>query len=463
MVSNHNVMSDDRDELGSLSPDNKRRKYNGDHGGSVNRTMPPRYSVGQTGVAVGPGTPFPFGQHPSAPHSYPPAAVHARRESLPGLRGVVSPPGPMAPPPRPGMGYQQHRLSQGHITHDRSLTLPPLQTANQGVQGAAAGSGKTAEEQIMNIGFRYKIKVLNQVAPPAVKGKAMPRGPLIAIEGDNAEAAKELAKWMKDLLSSGTDLDGNLLAAPDISTTGSKEEVMAQYHRLAADWLGKSKVILESLTWKVDDKEPVDATMTDVAPDKSTQSNRKIDEDYDDSSFKDDDVNDNEAQKGERSERSSFDSTESMDVDKNKKQSSTTFENNPSSSYAAKPVSIIPNYSLHTSNMIACSIPLGSSDPYSPNDHWQWTATQWRGIIGPDLTIYIRDTVAGESGRPSVEIESVDGRPDVGLFVVRRMKQESQETTGDTKAGNMQVEASVLRRVGFEVSEWVRAFGTAAG
>ena len=185
----------ERDGLGPLSPDNKRRRFNGDHGTSVSRAMPPRYGANHPGMTVGPGTPFPFGQAPP-PQPYPPAAVHARRESLPGLRGVVSPPGPMAPPPRPGMGYQQHRLSQGHLPHDRSLTLPPLQTGHPEPPTSTVVAVKTAEEQIMNMDFRYKIKVLSQIAPPAMKSKEQPRGPLIAVEGDSAEAAKEFADWL---------------------------------------------------------------------------------------------------------------------------------------------------------------------------------------------------------------------------------------------------------------------------
>ena len=144
---------------------------------------------------------------------------------------------------------------------------------------------------------------------------------------------------------------------------------------------------------------------------------------------------------------------EKMDVNK---RPFTTIPNNGTPT--SKPVMIIPNYSLYTSNFFARQIPIGPNDPYAPNDHWQWTATLWRGIIGPDLTIYVRDAPADGTSGPSLEIEGVEDRPEVGLFVVKRMR---GEEIGD---GNLnptagEVEASVLRRVGFEVSEWVRAFG----
>ena len=460
MSPNQHSYADERDDLGSLSPENKRRRFNGDHGTTVNRVNPPRYGAAPPGAVVGPGTPFPFGQGPPPPHPYPPAIAAVRRESLPGLRGVVSPPGPMAPPPRPGMGYQQHRLSQGHLTHDRSLTLPPLQTAHQGSSTGTAGGGKTAEEQIMSIGFRYKIKVLSQVAPPAPKSNEAPRGPLIAVEGDNAEAARELAEWLKNTLSSSEGLCGNLFDGPELPASGSKEEVMAQYHRLAADWLGKSKGIRESIAMKVAPKLAIDAAMPDVVSSQSPQSSRKVDENYDDESSSQENMQENEVADKDVDQRSKSDAAENMDIDKG---SVAAAEQDVPRVDTTKPISIIPNYSLHTSNSVACLIPLGTCDPYSPNDHWQWTATQWRGIIGPDLTIYVRGAVAGESGRPSVEIEGVDGRPDVGLFVVRRTKNEGQEGVIEARDAGVQVEASVLRRVGFEVSEWVRAFRTDTG
>jgi len=101
-----------------------------------------------------------------------------------------------------------------------------------------------------------------------------------------------------------------------------------------------------------------------------------------------------------------------------------------------KPIAILPLFSLHASNTFACRIPL--IDTYAPNDHWSWNATQWRGVIGADLTIYLKD---GEEKGKMVE-QSEEER----LFVVRR-------------GADADVDGSTLRRVGFEVGEWVRAFG----
>lgn len=444
MSPSYNGHVDERDDIGPLSPDIKRRRFNGDHQPSVTRSMPPRYGNAPPGVPVGPGTPFPFGQAPP-PHPYPPAVAHIRRESLPGLRGMVSPPGPMPPPPRPGMGYQQHRMSQGHIPHDRSLTLPPLQTGSISLPsgaGAIAGSGKNAEEQIMNMPFRYKVKVLGQVAPPAVIGKDSPRGPLVAVEGDNAEAVAELGKWLNDKLKKGHDLTVNLISSPDVSANDDKKP-MVQYHLLAIDWLSKSDEIVASTEY-TPAMDPVDSAMSDVSPTKEpAQSARKIDENYDDSDSSAN--NDSSKQSKEANEQSQATDGEKMEVDR-----TPTIAKPISSAQSisgAKPVGIITNYSVHASNVFACRIPIQPSEVYSPSDHWQWAATQWRGVVGPDLTIFVRDAVVGETGKPTVEMLE-----EGNLFVVKRTKGEGEK--------GLELDPSALRRLGFEVSEWVRAFGS---
>ena len=311
----------------------------------------------------------------------------------------------------------------------------------------------------MSISFRYKIKVLSQVAPPAARSKERPRGPLIAVEGDSAELAKEFADWLRETLNASNDLAARLIEGPKLAASGDKEEVMAQYHQLASEWLFKSKDIVESITIPTIEKAPVDDAMPDALSPPPAQSGRQIEENYEDTeieSRQSDNAEENQ-KSDEKSTQAGSTAPENMEVDKEPKRTSTTATTDGTHSLSVKPISIIANYSLSTSNLVACLIPLGQSDPYSPNDHWQWTATQWRGIVGPDLTIYIRDAASVESGRPPVEIEGVEGRPDVGLFVMSKTKTESQDGGVD---GSLQVEASVLRRMGFEVGEWVRAFET---
>ncbi|KAI7238193.1 hypothetical protein KC330_g2720 [Hortaea werneckii] len=639
---------DERDDIGPLSPESKRRRFNGEHV-SIGRNIPPRFA---STPLVQPGTPYPFSYHqqhqqqqqthpplpslppqPHHPHSQPyqpqppPSSLTTRRESLPGLHGIgVSPStggaggsgagGPMAPPPPPrppGMGYQQHRLSQGHLPHDhRSLTLPPLQTSgNVGGRNSIAGlssassvvvgpgsglgsnataaaaavirrsvsgnrdpssssltaavasssSAKMIEDVIRGMDFRYKIGILAKVAPPAAfpaphfllpssassasisakNGKGsrtegreglMARGPLIAIEGDDAEAVRELGRWLSSELgkkagggggSAEEDLEVRLVEGPldevsrERDDEGGKiggkkrEKPIIEYHLLITEWLAKSDEIVESLRYRrampahtamagpavaaEEGGEDADKTMSGDLPavQEKAKSERKLEEDYDDSdgsASKDEDLTSNSAEdpanktlntSGEEvttctsppPDKPSHDEEaegESMQIDP-------PLPPPPSSSSPAhnhntnKPVILLPNFSLHTSTAFALRIPIDPNSQYSAPDHWQWAATQWRGVVGPDLTIYVRDSsssgssasgIGGETGgtagsgsrgRVVGGIGGVEMGEEGNLFVVRR----TVGGVGGKRSG--EVEGSVLRRLGFEVGEWVRAFG----
>ncbi|GAB1732239.1 hypothetical protein NU195Hw_g1028t1 [Hortaea werneckii] len=635
---------DDRDDIGPLSPETKRRRFNGDHV-SIGRNIPPRFA---SAPVVQPGTPYPFSHHhhqqqqqqphpslPSLPphhHPYQPQPhqppLTTRRESLPGLHGIgVSPSpsasttgnnaGPMAPPPPPprppGMGYQQHRLSQGHLPHDhRSLTLPPLQTSGGSVGGnrnsisgpsgsfssggvtggstataTAAGmirrslsgnfrdpsassslsaattsaAAKMIEDVILRgMDFRYKIGILAKVAPPAAfpppprslpasasssasasakdggeckQEGLMARGPLIAIEGDDAEAVRELGRWLsRELGKKGggaaeEELEVRLVEGPlDEGREGleegnggkvdkkKKKKAIIEYHLLITEWLAKSDEIVESLRYRramptnttataasavtaEEGGEDADKTMSEAPPptQEKAKSERKLEEDYDDSdgsASKDESMASHSAQdpanktpnpSGEETTTSTsspppnqppseeVEKGENMQIDPpppptTSSSSSPTTNSRPT----AKPIILLPNFSLHTSTAFALRIPIDANSQYSAPDHWQWAATQWRGVVGPDLTIYVRDSASsgGSSSASGVGGETGGGtaggrvRGNVGvemgeegnLFVVRR-------TVGGGAGGKKggEVEGSVLRRLGFEVGEWVRAFG----
>lgn len=77
-------------------------------------------------------------------------------------------------------------------------------------------------------------------------------------------------------------------------------------------------------------------------------------------------------------------------------------------------------------------------------------ATLWRGIVGPDVTVVVKDAASADNkddaGRAlgagtGVEVRLADAR----AIIVR---------TGDTG-----VPDGALRRVGFEVGEWIRGVG----
>jgi hypothetical protein len=107
----------------------------------------------------------------------------------------------------------------------------------------------------------------------------------------------------------------------------------------------------------------------------------------------------------------------------------------------------VSNYILHGSNAWSSALPI--NDVYSPADHWTWTATLWRGIAGADLTVYVRSVdkereepiSAGGAGSSPME-KNVEMKDDVGAILVKRE--------------NGKVEDGAVRRVAFEVGEWVR-------
>ena len=115
----------------------------------------------------------------------------------------------------------------------------------------------------------------------------------------------------------------------------------------------------------------------------------------------------------------------------------------PSQAGVVKPVVLLPTYQLHAANAFTACIPI--ADQYSPTDHWQWMATLWRGTVGPDLTIYVQ----------SVEREQLNGKlvelnEEYRLMTVRKQK-------------GAKFDDGALRRVGFEVGEWIRGVGSKAG
>lgn len=228
---------------------------------------------------------------------------------------------------------------------------------------------------------------------------------------------------------------------------------MAEYHVLVAHWLGKSKTIMNDLeynitgtpeTAKANNNNKMDTSAVNTPT--PVSGSRDVDENYDD------DEEDNTPSKHSSSTNTmQIDSanptaasspkktnniTDIMDVDNHNNHSNSSGATTTTTNPTSKPIAILPLFSLHASNTFACRIPL--IDTYAPNDHWSWNATQWRGVVGADITIYLKD---GEEKGKMVE-QSEEER----LFVVRR-------------GVDADVAGSTLRRVGFEVGEWVRTFG----
>lgn len=103
------------------------------------------------------------------------------------------------------------------------------------------------------------------------------------------------------------------------------------------------------------------------------------------------------------------------------------------------PVALVPGgFSLSTSDSFALRIPI--NDSYAPVDHWQWMATLWRGIVGPDLTVYVSRVGRDEMNKYG----GVEIRQDCPCIVVR------------IPEGSRKMDEKTARRLGFEVVEFVR-------
>ncbi|KAI7291594.1 hypothetical protein KC315_g19645, partial [Hortaea werneckii] len=343
---------------------------------------------------------------------------------------------------------------------------------------ASASSARLIEDVIRGMDFRYKIGILAKVAPPAAlpPSQCLPssassgsasaedgersrregltaRGPLIAIEGDDAEAVRELGKWLnRELGKKGggaaeEELEVSLVEGPldegreEVEEGEKRKKPIIEYHLLITEWLAKSDEIVESLQYRratptttaaaapavaADESgEDADKTMSEAPPavQEKAKSERKLEEDYDDSDgsgSKEESMASNSAQdapsqtpnpSGEEVTTSTSPppakppheeaaEEESMQLDPPHPPPPTSSSPSPANNTnntTAKPVILLPNFSLHTSTAFALRISIDANSQYSAPDHWQWAATQWRGVVGPDLTIYVRDSGSGGS------------------------------------------------------------------
>lgn len=370
-----------------MSPDAKRRRFaSGSH------------------VRTGSGqlTPFPF---PQRRESLP------RPDFMPQSRGQFA----MGPPPRP----------HGH-PHDASLTLPPLQTA-AATSTQSPSQARSVEAMVMSIPQINKVKVLAKISPPlATPGPTSPlqalRGSVVAVDGPDRESVISMVKYLSDFLVKGNEhivrvFDGPAVEAHsgarsnDTTTFPDYLEKITAWHKVSADVVRYvTDVPLPPSPSPVSPKTVAAVAEKDTTPPRASSSSPKP-----------------------TSPKTSIDSPPS-----------------PPSSTASHPIpiAIIPHYQLSHTDSAASKVPI--TDAYAPVDHWQWMATLWRGIVGPDVTVVVKEAASADNkddaGRAlgagtGVEVRLADAR----AIIVR---------TGDTG-----VPDGALRRVGFEVGEWIRGVG----
>lgn len=383
-----------------LSPDPKRRRPNGPY--------PVRAAKSQL-------TPYPFPPH--------------RRESLPRPdfmpshhNGTFA----MGPPPRP------------HPHHpDPSLTLPPLQTSSAALDSAASAQAKSLEAMVMSIPILNKIRVLAKISPPLhPPGPTSPahqtRGFVIAIDGSDPATVSQITNSLSASLAAHHPV--HVFHGPEparargsVPRNENSGDDFAGYLSIISEYHSLSGQIQSYITTTPSQLPPGSPPPTSPVSPKTIPSTKPV--------------------------------TRST-ASQQKQQDPVVPTPAPPPIPTGVPIALLPAFQLSHTDAAASRIPI--TDEYAPIDHWQWMATLWRGIVGPDITIAvvpalpipipISATSSNSDGKSVVGSKSNNSGG--GGAEVRLEDARAIVVRGDGKGT---VVEGVLRRVGFEVSEWIRS------
>ncbi|KAK9778999.1 putative HMG box domain-containing protein [Seiridium cardinale] len=349
-------------------------------------------------------------------------------------------PAHMQPPPRPSISYPQAAQIQIHTGgagpgFDESLRLPPLQTQmpNSPTMNSEVSSlTSTTPTQHTGLGIMnanapplpsssrahslppnqrppwlFRLDMLRAISPPLkppgpdISPFEM-RGPIIALEGAAPSILKEVTAVVEKALSVSGEcavktwadaeviepLNGETNETFDATTSDKSKQETKGFTSPVARFQSSM------LKWHRTSEELVDY-ITHHPPPKSDQSI-------------------NEVELGK-----------------------------PLSSKL--PVAVLSTgYSLTVTDRCAASLHI--ADAYRPDDHWRWVATMWRGIVGPDLTIYVKQCAEDE-----MRVAQVVDFASSGILIVR-----VAESKGCVDGSGV-VDEKLERRLGFEIMEWVRS------
>ncbi|KAK7746962.1 slightly ste11-like protein [Cytospora paraplurivora] len=373
--------------------------------------------------------------------------------------GGPSVPHPQQPPPLPS-GPPPPRTSS---TYDESLTLAPLKIPTSPTQasetsgggrsvsgGAGAGLGipnqhqhsqqqgrqrpdsqaRGVEAMVMSIPYMNKLDVLRRISPalgPPAPGSPTveTRGPVLAIEGENAALMRQVGPVIEKALRDSGECEVKVWTDSSVARRASPSAVAGS--AAGGGGGGGSK--------------GGDGDDTEMGSDVAHPHNHTAAVSRSASLSSSSDAAARPSNSGTFNYLHTIIEwhTKSAEIIKH----ITTRPAHASSSspeHALLPVALISDgFSLTLSDRFATTVAI--TDPYSPVDHWQWMATLWRGIVGPDLVVYVKGSTAEElakSGGSMVEYRHP------GVMVVK----------ADVVKG---VEEKTERRLAFEVMEWVRA------
>lgn len=321
---------------------------------------------------------------------------------------------------------RQYGSAPGMQHPDGSLKLAPLKaTTPVSTPLTPFSQDSSVEATVMTIPFLNKIKVLAKISPPLVpsfrEGNPTPRGPVIAVDGQDPHLVQVTVEYLERLLKKEYTYRVRVFDGPEIHTdTGSADgqmgdatvrylDTISAWHRISDEIVSyvKSASTANSVDARSDADDDSGAGLspkTIMAKTASLQINSP-------------------AQSSENGSEASV------------MTSSTTGGHN------ATPVAIVPRYQLTTADAFACTIPI--NDSYAPLDHWQWMASLWRACVGPDITVYVRECSKEEldrAGGSPVEVRLQDAR----TVIIRRVIGAPRE-----------LEEKTLKRVGFEIEDFL--------
>ena len=404
-----------------MTPDPKRRRFNGN------------------GVYV-PGR----GEIAESPNPYTP-----RKMSLPRPEVVHQSRALVGSPPNRN-AYQQNRNPPAQAPpaskHDPSLVLPPLKT-----HGPSPEQRGGLAAMIMSLPVMTKVKMLALAAPQlTTPGPASPpfevRGAILAIEGLDSERVRLMTEYLTEELRknekfsvktfSGPPISKNCredLEAPDLELRGPFEyflETIGKWHKVSRDMckfittkpgrqhnLGKATAETEDTVITDVSREAVEKRAEDAAKPAEAELVSPV------------------------SPRTIIPTPASLSI----KSPTKVVGPGNDSPKASVPIAVVQRYQLTTVDVGAVSMAI--TDSYSPNDHWRWLASLWRGCVGPDITIVLRGPGEGAEG-------SGENWDSVGTGVEVRLQEERTVVVRMGKSG--EIDEKALRRVGFEVEEYLR-------
>lgn len=288
-----------------------------------------------------------------------------------------------------------------------SLTLAPLQSLSTILSSGPSTPPKTLEAMILSIPTPNKIRVLSQISPPLTQPKPPShtypvRGYVVAIDGPVPETVTQVTDAVFSALNvhnpvrifrGPAPIQRKEIPCKDSSDFQSYLDTISQYHTLSAEITSYITTPASSSSAKLVSPispKTIPPTSNQIRPPTSPQ-NTLI---------------------------------------------------------QGAPIALLPSYQLSHTDASACSIPI--TDAYAPVDHWQWMATLWRGIVGPDVTVTIAAPGSSVFSSKGKATQNIGGSVEIRLEDLRTILLSTDDETGTIVEG-------ALRRVCFELGEWVRA------